>query len=700
MINFCSVFLPQCIINLGIFRTKEKRQWLLRSKSKKQTASEDTASLSSRASLGARLEKRWSAVSQAASFKRNRKRTACSTSTLTNQKQDQSVEDLTSDQNPTPNHHTPNNNQKKTSSNEKTTSNNMPTNRQGTSRIQNGTANNQNVKTSSRNTTPKNRNATNKVTTPNDKSFTNKENTPNNITPNKRSGKKKGNFSGGTPNERKMNRDHSTEVSKGNAAVNSNTANLRKGSLIMNKPNLTKQDRIENPGDSEMESSDLWDGKDDYVRISKMEYEEIKSRVSEIERCISMELESFPADPVEKVQSAYEKTLVEAEPLSPTTDHLVRRFSRELKIRRGVIRSPSARKIGSLRRRSRELERQSSKLKRTQSWHVVQPVLIPRVPAKRSPQISSKHTVQISSEKSPKVSLKRSPRISLSNQFERTNQMSSPFNGVDVMEKMRGRRSLNVMDSTRVSGNGVQWTSAEGFFTKSSIKSSSGTSDNCRASIARLRSQNAGMVLAKAKLFDELIDTDLGAVSTQTKPQTSNKIGAIRNLENYKIGRCNELEQEMKKKDFEKAFGNLEITSSASMESTSSEMNSIESTSRSLEIGSPKNIRCRLRTLRAEATTNGKKCSSPKRRTINSPSNRQRRLQLIKAATVESTTPLKKENFGVTDSPVAGTPKQRTPQIKKTLMIKSPKRLMRTPGRENGRQTPLKAMPTPKRNIY
>lgn len=95
------------------------------------------------------------------------------------------------------------------------------------------------------------------------------------------------------------------------------------------------------------------------------EYEEIKSRVSEIERRISLELDFRSPDGLEKVQTAYEKTLVNAEPLSPTTDQLAKRFSKELKIRRSadqkVVRSPSARKIGSIRK-SRELDRHSLKV--------------------------------------------------------------------------------------------------------------------------------------------------------------------------------------------------------------------------------------------------------------------------------------------------------------------------------------------------
>lgn len=103
---------------------------------------------------------------------------------------------------------------------------------------------------------------------------------------------------------------------------------------------------------------------EDYVRISKKEYEEIKNRVSAIESRISQEFgciynEENNMATVNKVQTAYEKTLEEASIENTlTSDYLAKKLSKELKIRRSrehkIIRSPSARKIGSLRRRSQE----------------------------------------------------------------------------------------------------------------------------------------------------------------------------------------------------------------------------------------------------------------------------------------------------------------------------------------------------------
>ena len=111
---------------------------------------------------------------------------------------------------------------------------------------------------------------------------------------------------------------------------------------------------------------------EDYVRIPKSEYEDIKLRVSKIESRLSHELENIVGvsisdceesplkslSSISTVQSAYEKTLEESEKLNnSSTDELAKQLSRELKICRSdnkIIRSPSARKIGTLRRRSKE----------------------------------------------------------------------------------------------------------------------------------------------------------------------------------------------------------------------------------------------------------------------------------------------------------------------------------------------------------
>lgn len=77
----------------------------------------------------------------------------------------------------------------------------------------------------------------------------------------------------------------------------------------------------------------------------------------------------------EKVENMFNKTSREVEKLEDSernTDHLARRLSRDLKIRpsldHAIMRSPSARKIGSLRRRRDS----ATRLSRTQSWHLGQ----------------------------------------------------------------------------------------------------------------------------------------------------------------------------------------------------------------------------------------------------------------------------------------------------------------------------------------
>ncbi|XP_059483231.1 uncharacterized protein LOC132201240 isoform X2 [Neocloeon triangulifer] len=99
------------------------------------------------------------------------------------------------------------------------------------------------------------------------------------------------------------------------------------------------------------------------------QYDEIKCKVASLENQLNKVLSqaeteandaSIDGHTASFVQSKYEKTLEDAEPFNTcqTTDQLAKRLSRELKIRRSaehkIIRSPSARKIGTLRRRSKE----------------------------------------------------------------------------------------------------------------------------------------------------------------------------------------------------------------------------------------------------------------------------------------------------------------------------------------------------------
>ena len=121
---------------------------------------------------------------------------------------------------------------------------------------------------------------------------------------------------------------------------------------------------------SHVQVTSVDDQSEEYVTIPKSEYEEIKNRVSAIESRLSQELKCVNNEnneenddlllhSVKKVQTAYEKTLEEASiETTVSTDYLAKKLGKELKIRRSdehkIIRSPSARKIGSLRRRSQE----------------------------------------------------------------------------------------------------------------------------------------------------------------------------------------------------------------------------------------------------------------------------------------------------------------------------------------------------------
>lgn len=124
-------------------------------------------------------------------------------------------------------------------------------------------------------------------------------------------------------------------------------------------------------------------------QMSKSDYEAIKERVSAIETRISKEfiklqssLSNTSMDAMdvldhrngpERVLEKFERTVEETEMMntSPMTEQLAKRLSRGLKIRSSaeakVCRSPSARKIGTIRRRSQE---NVARLQRTKSWHL------------------------------------------------------------------------------------------------------------------------------------------------------------------------------------------------------------------------------------------------------------------------------------------------------------------------------------------
>ncbi|XP_044731213.1 uncharacterized protein LOC123294171 [Chrysoperla carnea] len=290
----------------------------------------------------------------------------------------------------------------------------------------------------------------------------------------------------------------------------------------------------------------------EFVRIPKQEYEEIKSRVSAIENRISQEFNNIPPtssstvtnDLVKDVQTEYEKTLEESSTLNnASTDQLAKRLSRELKIRRNsdqqkVIRSPSARKIGTIRRRSKEFDRKNSRIERNHSWHL-----------SGNPEISS----------IPKSALRRGrPNTIFSglpqpNTSKLVNEVYLPV--TTSLGTPKTEESSEKIDSS--------WKGGERFFSVDyQTPRSNENTIGPRSSLAKLRSQNAGMVLAKAKLFDGLLDSSKdssceslsivnrrqsGRLMRQNKTRTSPNTSTKRNNKNRKHNKENDYENLPKK---------------------------------------------------------------------------------------------------------------------------------------------------------
>ncbi|KAK9687853.1 RhoGAP domain [Popillia japonica] len=391
-----------------------------------------------------------------------------------------------------------------------------------------------------------------------------------------------------------------------------------------------------------------------YVKISKAEYEEIKNRVTEIERRISIELENpnvnlnKQLDTIENVQDAYEKTLEQAKPLSPTTDQLARRLSRELKIRRSaeqkIIRSPSARKIGSIRRRSRELEKQTNIAK--QNWYVSELNTTPKASINRRKSNVSCKVINVNNEASYE-NVEHLKKVTTRSSFHGESIITKP--------KTQIRRYSNCTTTSD------KWKNADGFFRNSQTPRN--PDENGRASLARLRSQNAGMVMAKAKLFDGLISSDNS--SDKDTPVLiprvrSNKMGSIRNVDRQSY---------------------------------------------------------RIRTLKTDDRKILKRNISPRKKTCKSPNiSRQQRLQPVentKLALIlrDSDIGENKENKNninnylrnkiikdTTNSSSSCVTPKSIPHIKRPFAVKSPKRLMRTPLSTESRTTPLKVIGTTRHN--
>ncbi|XP_058055574.1 uncharacterized protein LOC131206984 [Anopheles bellator] len=370
-------------------------------------------------------------------------------------------------------------------------------------------------------------------------------------------------------------------------------------------------------------------GEEDFLNFQRSEYEAIKKRMTVIETTISQEFRNLGQREevlLENVENKYRQTLEHTEPIEAdcsSTDQLAKRLSRELKIRQSgehkMIRSPSARKIGTIRRRSREAVR----LSRNQSWHIgsgstrdgaavdlsfypkpavlkrgrpntVQSGLKAPDESEASPENFPKHSGQkpaVTVEPSPSVNMtgtnftdeeKEERWVNAESYFETHNVTidSASMTTVDSMgefltpakvlqedcfqtpdkhprtSSLRSASKNQPSFVTKIEVNNVTSTktpmlppptvpprsgktpahrtprlpprtpssgAAAGLASimlKSHITPLQQEAQSGRASIARIRSQNAGMVMAKAKLFDGLVtNADSGPLcSKRTVP--------------------------------------------------------------------------------------------------------------------------------------------------------------------------------------
>ncbi|XP_037807379.1 rho GTPase-activating protein gacN-like isoform X3 [Lucilia sericata] len=316
----------------------------------------------------------------------------------------------------------------------------------------------------------------------------------------------------------------------------------------------------------------------DCIKMSKIEYEEIKERVAAIESHISNEFGaihtstlnnssiSVQVGGLDNVQTQYERMVVQTEALSsPATEQLAQRLSRGLNIRQTidqrVIRSPSARKIGTIRRRSQDKVR----VLRNPSWHMHSSKCLP--PCNESDsllhdknptslintklfyanhKIAGQHFNSYSELSSLPPPRKHNLTNSLDNILTNDNTNEKWMSGEEFFSNMQftdQNDKINDECLNQIHVEHVTPVSRKNYYDaektpmlppkslprkmcnlktplKTTIKPSTtsklpfvnriATSTPAieevsgRASIARLRAQNAGMVMAKAKLFDGL----------------------------------------------------------------------------------------------------------------------------------------------------------------------------------------------------
>ncbi|XP_049812812.1 uncharacterized protein LOC126259817 isoform X1 [Schistocerca nitens] len=327
----------------------------------------------------------------------------------------------------------------------------------------------------------------------------------------------------------------------------------------------------------------------EFVRIPKSEYEAIKNRVSEIENQITREFGNVNHASSDEqvcgtlsVQSAYERTLEEQARLDGTpgqdmvsADQLARRLSRELRIRRSLdgarpIRSPSARKIGSLRRRSREIEAQ--KLRRN-SWASPDAIVSTangsalrrgrpntvltglRRPCRRSSSYHGRES-NIDTDATSSVSKNCaagndtfgnlactvSPVLSDQQLFlQRGKSIESSVGMMTVSSTpqfaeqnhcvVTHQPMLEGSEDFAAVSNGDQWFSAETHLPKTPTVHGEAPVTG-RASVARIRNENAGMVLERMRLFDNYIgDAISGVLDTPVPISNRTRINCLKGVD-------------------------------------------------------------------------------------------------------------------------------------------------------------------------
>lgn len=341
----------------------------------------------------------------------------------------------------------------------------------------------------------------------------------------------------------------------------------------------------------------------DYVRVHKTEYEAFKTRLNTIEIKINQEFNAAKLDAVksemskcnmngpEKVENKFNETLKEVEKFDdPKTDMLAKRLSRDLKIRpkldhATVTRSPSARKIGSLRRRRDS----ATRLSRVNSWHVS--TNFDKAATTSTSSSAAAGSENVPQSFYPKPNLKRL-RMVTSSTTQSTLQ-TIPQSMEKVIPEKPARKSVA---STHLSSE--VWTNATDFFKESNVVDeketvevfktpvrptrihvkgeidlnntpmlpprltasaskrytpihtpnerkmpqlnktatplSTGEGREARASIIQIRNQNAGQVAQKAKLFDNLSTSELFLKSVDRQVIKLPRVVINKNLENVK----------------------------------------------------------------------------------------------------------------------------------------------------------------------